>query len=305
MAWRWNIERGRGLEGAALATCAIFAALALWLLVRLAWRLIPRDDADLDAGAGRVGIAANAPAPSSIAKWHLFGNTPAGIGGAAAGASSLALILRGTLADPDPAAGIAVIGDGAAERAFRSGEDIASGVKLARVYADRAVVVRGGVEETLTLTRDRNADPGNVVRSPGGGASKRSASAPRTPGITDASAPATNFGAPSNAPHAPAGWQQQMDQLRQNPDEIAKRVQVVPVLDGGKLSGVRVAGGSDIALINQLGLRAGDVVTAVNGAPVDSLARGQQIFESLRTSSSVRVTVVRDGKPTDVTISLK
>ena len=44
-------------------------------------------------------------------------------------------------------------------------------------------------------------------------------------------------------------------------------------------------------LINQLGLRAGDVVTSVNGAPVDSLARGQQIFESLRTAASVRVTI--------------
>jgi general secretion pathway protein C len=305
MAWRWNIERGRGLEGAALATCAVFAALALWLLVRIAWRLVPAGDARLDAGAARVGIAANAPAPSSIAKWHLFGNTPAGIGGGGAGASTLALILRGTLAERDPAAGIAVIGDGAAERAFRPGEEISNGVKLARVYADRAVVVRGSVEETLTLTRDRNGDPGNVVRSPSAGASKRSASAPRTPGISDAAAPKPSFGAPATAPRAPAGWQQQMDRLRQNPEELAQRVQVVPVLDNGKLSGVRVAGGSDIALINQLGLRAGDVVTSVNGAPVDSLARGQQIFESLRTASSARVTVLRDGKPTDVTISLK
>ncbi len=58
-----------------------------------------------------------------------------------------------------------------------------------------------------------------------------------------------------------------------------------------------------MTLINQIGLRAGDVVTAVNGAPVDSLARGQQIVESLRSASSARVTVLRDGKPTDVTIS--
>ena len=47
------------------------------------------------------------------------------------------------------------------------------------------------------------------------------------------------------------------------------------------------------------------VVTAINGAPVDSLARGQQIVESLRSAASARVTVLRDGKPTDVTIALK
>jgi len=60
-----------------------------------------------------------------------------------------------------------------------------------------------------------------------------------------------------------------------------------------------------MALMGRLGLRPGDVVTAVNGAPVDSLARGQQIVESLRTASSARVTVLRDGVPTDITISLK
>jgi general secretion pathway protein C len=60
-----------------------------------------------------------------------------------------------------------------------------------------------------------------------------------------------------------------------------------------------------MTLINQIGLRAGDVITAINGAPVDSLSRGQQIVESLRSASSARVTVLRDGKPTDVTISLK
>ena len=60
-----------------------------------------------------------------------------------------------------------------------------------------------------------------------------------------------------------------------------------------------------MTLINQIGLRAGDVITAINGAPVDSLSRGQQIVESLRSASSARVTVLRDGKPTDITISLK
>ena len=66
-----------------------------------------------------------------------------------------------------------------------------------------------------------------------------------------------------------------------------------------------IAPGSDAALIGQLGLRSGDVVTSINGAPVDSIARGQQILESLRSASNARVTVLRDGKPTDVVISLK
>ena len=68
---------------------------------------------------------------------------------------------------------------------------------------------------------------------------------------------------------------------------------------------MRVSAGTDVALLDRIGLRPGDVVTAVDGQPVDSLARGQQIVERLRNASSARVTVLRNGKPTDVTISLK
>ena len=54
---------------------------------------------------------------------------------------------------------------------------------------------------------------------------------------------------------ASADWQQTLERLRQNPDELAKRVQILPVLDGGKLTGVRVSAGTDTALMNQLRLR--------------------------------------------------
>jgi len=82
-------------------------------------------------------------------------------------------------------------------------------------------------------------------------------------------------------------------------------VLIEPVLDGGHLTGVRVSAGADATLLSRIGLRAGDVVTAINGSPVNTLARGEQIVDSLRTASSARVTVLRDGKPTDITISLK
>jgi general secretion pathway protein C len=294
-----SIDR-RSFELAALASAALLGALAIWLLVRLVWLLIPRGDAALDVATARIG-GDSGPAPAqSVAKWHLFGNTPLRPGsGPGSPATTLAMILRGTLADGDPAGGIAVISDGeGGERAYRAGENIAGGVKLARVYPDHVILLHEGVEETLTLTRDQNLAPGNIVRPP---SATRAARANAQAG---ASSPPTT--APSaETSKAPADWQQTVDRLRQNPDELAKRLQIVPVLDGGRLTGVRVSGGTDMALVSQLGLRAGDIVTAVNGAPVDSIARGQQIVDSLRNAASARVTVLRDGKPTDITISLK
>ena len=305
MQWRVpEVDRDRATGRAALAACVVLGALAVWLVARLVWLLVPRGDAALDASAARVGAVAGSAPTQSIAKWHLFGNTPGATSGANATVSTTGMVLRGTLADRDPAAGIAVIsggGDGS-ERAFRAGETVAGGIKLARVYPDRAILLRDGVEETLALTRDRNLSPGNVVRQPAAGEARASSSIPQS--IAAANAAAANAAA-VRATQAPPDWQQTVDRLRQNPEELARRVQIVPVVDGGKLTGVRVAPGSDAALIGQIGLKSGDVVTAINGAPVDSLARGQQIFESLRSASSARVTVLRDGKPTDVVISLK
>ena len=294
-----NIDR-RSFELAALASCAVFGALAVWLLVRLIWLLVPRGDAAFGDASARVGIGDQGPAPAqSISKWHLFGNTPFTGSGSGASATTLAMILRGTLADRDPTTGIAVIGDGErGERAFRAGEDVAAGVKLARVYPDHVVLLHEGVEETMKLTRDQNLAPADIVR-PGSPINTRSNAM-----ANGASASATSPGA-AQTTRVPPDVQQTIERLRQNPEELAKRVQIVPVLDGGRLTGVRLSAGTDMALMGRIGLRAGDIVTAVNGAPVDSIARGQQIIESLRTAASARVTVLRDGKPTDITISLK
>jgi general secretion pathway protein C len=84
-----------------------------------------------------------------------------------------------------------------------------------------------------------------------------------------------------------------------------KRVQVVPVLADGRLAGMRVSTGTDAALLGQLGFQQGDVVTAVNGTPVDSVERGQQIMSTLGSATSVRVTVLRAGKPTEITVGLR
>jgi general secretion pathway protein C len=274
--------------------CALLAALAAWLLLRFAWALLP-GDAAAPVDATPAGTAAAVPARTSVARWHLFGNTPQ----AASGPSTTALILRGTLADADPKAGIAVIADaGKGERSWRVGEEVSPGVRLARVYADRVVVTRDGNEETLTLPRDSDLRPAAATHgatAPGANARAGASSSNASAGTTTA----------AQAVRVPNSVQAQVERLRQNPAELMKRVQVVPVLADGRLTGVRVSTGTDVVLLNQLGFQQGDVVTAVNGTPVDSIERGQQIMSSLGSASTVRVTVLRAGKPAEITVGLR
>lgn len=296
-----GIDRGRYAEPAALVCCIALGALALWLFVRLAWSLVPRGDAAFDSAPARFG-GATAPLPAqSIARWHLFGQTPPRPGDDAGPATMLSLILRGTLAERDPAAGMAVIADAqGSERAYRVGDQVA-GARLAGVYPDHVVIAHAGTRETLKLPRDGNLAPADIVRPTPAtvssrGASQARAAAPRSM----PSAAAANHGVT-----APADWRRTVERLRQDPAELARRVQIVPVITDGRLAGVRLSAGSDAGLMRQIGLRPGDIVTMVNGTPIDSVARGEQIMSSLGSSGPVRITVLRDGKPTALTVVLQ
>jgi general secretion pathway protein C len=294
-----GVGRERWFERAAMLASLLLALLLVWILARTFWLLVPRDAADASAPA-RVSVAANTNPAISISKWHLFGNAPqqrAALRNAPA--TTLQLSLRGTLADADPRRGIAVIADAQGkERAWRAGEELSIGVKLEEVHADRVVLLHDGVQEVLTLVREEPTQ--RVAPIPRG---MRPGDPPRN--TATGTGPVTSF-VPPNLPQGSLNWQQTMEKIGAGPAEAARDVRINPVIDDGRIVGVRVATASgDAALLGRLGLRPSDIVTAVNGVPVDSLERGQQILESLRSANSVRVTVTRDGRPTEVTVQLR
>ncbi len=287
----------------AIGACVLLVLVIVWQLAQLAWQLVPGDDAGQVAPV-RAASAAPASTTVAVSKWHLFGaaSLPA-MANRDAPATTLALRLRGTLADADPRAGIAVIADDVGnERAWRVGEQVTPGVVLDEVHADRVVLVHAGVREVLALARDdASAAP---APAPTAG--------PRNPGVPRNTAPATPgaavqpvFVAPKIA-HGAVDWQKAMDQVAGgNAGDLARRVQVTPVLDNGRIAGLRVSTAGDAALMARLGLRPSDIVTAVNGIPVDSVARGQQILDSLGSATEVRVTVTRDGMPAELALKLR
>ncbi len=283
-----------------MAACALLVVIIVWLLARLFWSLLSPLDVSIGAATGGAAVVATAAPAVSLSKWHLFGGAiTTSSGNRSAPATTLALRLRGTLADADPRTGIAVIADEAgSERAWRVGEQITTGVTLAAVHADRVVLLHEGVEEELRLIRDELSAPAAGSAQPG--APLRNTA----PGMPVGTTPPITF-TPPQAGAAGSNWQQTMDRIGASPETLAKRIQVVPVIDDGKIAGVRIATSGDAALMAQLGLRPSDIVTAVNGLPVDSVARGQQILESLNDATDVRVTVTRDGRPTQITVKLR
>jgi general secretion pathway protein C len=293
------IEHARASRLAALAVCAIAGAICLWLLVRMAWLLLPQEDEP--ATAAPTAAQASAPPPQSVAKWHLFGN-PQNVllaQTARAPATTLKLTLRGTLALPDAKQGIAMIEDEhGSERAYQVGEEVASGARLSEVYADRVVLSHEGASETLNLPQPEahvpapEANPRSVANAGNAAATSKTGAPP--------------LFVPPQMAHGALDWNQVQKNLRMDPAKLAQQVHIEPVFVDGKISGARLSGGGDVlALMNQAGLKPTDTITAVNGTALTGLPNPQQFMDNLKNAPSLQVTVLRDGKPATLTLNLR
>ena len=227
-------------------------------------------------GAAPAAAAANQPQFDVVALMnsHLFGQAANNIDSRNAPTTSMAMVLAGTIASEDPKKGFALIGDSAAAaRVYAVGASLPSGVRLHEVYRDRVIIDRGGVLEALLL--------------------------PRNAALLGAPPPAA-----ARAQDNPL--QAAQEALQRNPDALSEIVRAQPVgdLGAGKIRGVRVFPGRNMAAFSKLGLRAGDLVTSVNGMPLDDPNRALEIFGTLQSVPEARVGVIRNGRPTEVLVNM-
>ena len=62
--------------------------------------------------------------------------------------------------------------------------------------------------------------------------------------------------------------------------------------------------GRNRAIFNKLGLKPGDLVTAINGTALDDPQRSQEVFNTIQTSDHVTVTVERGGQKQDISLNI-
>lgn len=236
-------------------------------------------------GASRSKAAATGPAiavprhttdVAMIANADLFGKTPVAAvpkDPEHAPQTSLPLVLTGIIAADDPQNGLAILGQSAqSTKVFAVGDNVPGGAKLHSVLADRVVIDRGGNLETLFL-------PHQVAP----------ANSPPTAGILNTEPPIAD---------------RMRKLITEQPSLMADLMRPQPVFANGKQTGYRVYPGRNRQAFLRLGLRPGDLVTAINGTPLDDPERGQQIFNTLSSSSEAHVTVQRSGQQQDVILNL-
>ena len=98
---------------------------------------------------------------AAITNAHLFGEAPqpeertgARMAGQLRRRTSLPLVLVGIIAADDPQDGLAILGENAAgAKVYAVGDNVPGGAKLHQVLADKVIIDRNGVLESLMLPR--------------------------------------------------------------------------------------------------------------------------------------------------------
>ena len=92
--------------------------------------------------------------------------------------------------------------------------------------------------------------------------------------------------------------------IQQNPGALSDVIRSQQVMAGGKQRGFRVYPGRNPAAFSRLGLRPGDLITAINGTPLDDPSRGEEVMRTLGSAPEVRVTIMRNGRQNDMVLNM-
>lgn len=264
----------RGVAAAAPMLMTILLVIVLAAqLASLLWRFLGSPNATANAPPVVDVGAAPAVDLSSIVNAHLFG--VAGLSGDpnAAPATSANLALAGTLAGLDPGHGWAIIGASAqAARVYATGASLPGGTTLLAVYRDRVILERNGARESLALPRLSGTAAAPIAYRPAAGDESGSVA------------------------------ESVRQLMAQDQSAVNDLLRPQPVFSGAQLRGYRVYPGRNRGQFAKLGLQPGDLVTAVNGAPLDDPSRGPEILRGIGNGATVTVTIDRNGQSQQLTV---
>lgn len=183
--------------------------------------------------------------------------------------------LKGVFAVDGKTLSAAVLNLGGRDQVATLGQQLSGGVTLAEVHADFVVVSRAGVRERIELDRYDSRAP-------------KQATGPGT-------APVTQFrlNVASTGSNAYALSRQELNSVLQDPRQMAFTGRIGVAATGG----VRVEDAPSGSLLDKLGIKTGDILTGLNGQPVNSPGDLARLYQQFGTLTSIRAEVLRGGTP--------
>lgn len=229
-----------------------------------------------------------------IAKQHLFGEikkqatvntTPIQQPIKAATPVKLNLKLHGIVAYTNRKGFALISSNGGEQKVYGKGDEIEDKVVVTKLYPEKVVINNNGIIEELILPR--NKQKGGTRSLPASNLNRSSLSG-GNPRINHPSAMS-----PPTSPSAPNFGKFRKEVLK-DPKKLLDVATPSPAVDDdGEFIGFRVQPSSNRKIFRQIGLRANDVITSVNGIILDDASKGPMVLGELTQASSISITVLR------------
>lgn len=284
-------------------------------LAKLTWNVVPLPEVEDSAVAEQrqkpraTRVVREQPLANKIGNFNLFGKhekkkvVAAPVKPAVVPETKLNLKLRGVFASKDKSAARAIIADARGdEDSYKIGSELPGGAKLSEIHADRVILEHNGRFETLKLPVD-SADVADASsRNSGSGrTTSRSSIRPVDRGVNRSNIASLSASTTDNAELLG----QYRSALLNDPNSVMGLINVRPYQKDGQLLGYRLRPGKDRSLLRRFGLRSGDIVTSVNGIPMNNPVKALEVLRDLSSASQISVDVLRNGAPQSFTFSVQ
>ena len=280
----------------------VVVLLSLYLIAfaaKLMWRIIPEPQLSATPTASRIAPISSPSGQSGvdikkIQQLNLFGNAtakPKPVEAADitdAPETRLNLVLTGVVSSSIENAGTAIIENKGSQAVYGIGEKIeGTNATLQRVYTDRVIIKNGVRNETLMLDgidfEEANRRRAQQVQTASAASPRQQDNEVRQ--LSREAVEATTA-------------------LRQRPASFTDFISISPKTNEGQLIGYQVSPGIEPALFKSAGLKAGDVISQINGLDLTDMQQSQEALSELRNAQTLELTIIRDGSLTTLYLDL-
>jgi general secretion pathway protein C len=88
----------------------------------------------------------------------------------------------------------------------------------------------------------------------------------------------------------------QIESALENLDQLMDQARIRPHIEDGKPSGISITGIKPNTIFRKMRLRNGDIITGVNGDPIESVEDAMKIFSDLTSAPEVQIEIKRRGR---------
>lgn len=166
---------------------------------------------------------------------------------------------------------------------YRIGDSIQNAtVKM--ILREKVVLSINGEDEILTMEEKKNASKGTR-----GGTSRPTSISGMTPSADSQTV---------NIDRA------DIEDSLQNINELMRQIKIRPHFSNGQPDGLALSSIKRNSIFKEMGLRNGDIITGVDGTPIESVDDALKFYENISSASSLSLQIKRRGKPKNIDFNI-